>query len=297
MFLTPRSSANTLRFDITTNGLSGQQRLETAQLPIGEWTHVAVSIGGDVGKLYVNGALVQTNATTINPPMLTPVNNYIGRSAFAGDPYFRGRVDGFRVYNRALTDFEVVTLAIPNLDNDADGFLDTAETDADTDNDGNANHLDSDSDNDDLQDMSETFADSDNDGIPNAWDADSDNDSMFDGWEFANGLDALNGGDAVGDLDGDGASNAGEYIAGTSPNDANDLLSQTVGVGDTTAVTIAGKAGRTYTLLRAESATAPPEEWVVVATFGPLVFNHVVILVDPTPPHETAYYRTSVTVP
>jgi hypothetical protein len=36
--------------------------------------------------------------------------NYIGRSQFTADPYFKGLIDDFRAYRRALTAPEVTTL-------------------------------------------------------------------------------------------------------------------------------------------------------------------------------------------
>jgi hypothetical protein len=36
--------------------------------------------------------------------------NWIGRSMFSADPYLDGQVDGFRIYNRALSAAEVSSL-------------------------------------------------------------------------------------------------------------------------------------------------------------------------------------------
>jgi len=46
---------------------------------------------------------------------------------------------------------------------------------------------------------------------------DSDGDGMHNSWESANGLNPLDPNDANGDLDGDGATNRSEYLAGSSP--------------------------------------------------------------------------------
>ncbi len=52
--------------------------------------------------------------------------------------------------------------------------------------------------------------------------ADTDGDGMPDGWELRYGLDPLQNDDAIGDLDGDGATNLEEYCAHTDPAEAFD---------------------------------------------------------------------------
>ncbi|MDQ7906080.1 glycoside hydrolase family 127 protein [Phytohabitans sp. ZYX-F-186] len=113
MFLTPRSSAGTARFAITTSGSGGEQRINApAALPTGAWTHVAVTLSGGLGVLYLNGAEVARNAAlTLRPADLgSTTQNWIGRSQYGGDPYLDGAVDGFRLYSRALTAAEVADL-------------------------------------------------------------------------------------------------------------------------------------------------------------------------------------------
>ena len=112
MFLTPRSSAGTARFAITTGGSGGEQRIDApSALPAGAWTHVAVTRGGNLGVLYVDGAEVARNsALTATPAALgDTTQNWLGRSQYA-DPYLDGALDNVRLYSRALTAAEVSTL-------------------------------------------------------------------------------------------------------------------------------------------------------------------------------------------
>jgi hypothetical protein len=44
---------------------------------------------------------------TINPIDFKPTLNYIGKSQFAVDPYFNGRIDDLKIYNYARTVEEV----------------------------------------------------------------------------------------------------------------------------------------------------------------------------------------------
>jgi hypothetical protein len=120
MYLTPRdgSSPNNLRFSIRTTLADGslfQENLPAAPvitIPVNTWEHVAVVLDSSGGRLYLNGALVGSNAAmTMRPSTLgnTP-NDWIGRSQFAVNPYLDGAIDEFRIYNRGLSAAEITAL-------------------------------------------------------------------------------------------------------------------------------------------------------------------------------------------
>ena len=110
LFFTPKSDGG-MRFAIKNGG--GEQQISVSQsLPQNTWVHIAVTLGTDGAKLYINGELKGTNASvSIRPSDIRPVFNYIGRSQFTADPYFKGSVDDFRIYNHALTLEEVKSIA------------------------------------------------------------------------------------------------------------------------------------------------------------------------------------------
>ena len=111
MFLTP-TTGSALRFSMTTSGWSGEQRLtSTSALPQNTWTHVAITISGDTGRMYVNGTQVAVNTSmTINPADLGAIQHYLGRSMFPSDPYFAGQLDDVIFLDTALTATQIAAL-------------------------------------------------------------------------------------------------------------------------------------------------------------------------------------------
>ena len=113
MFLTPKNGANgKIRFAIKNNGSAEQIIDGQAVLPTGGWHHVAVTLNGSTGILYVDGVQVGTNtAMTLKPSTLgATTQNWIGRSQYT-DPYLDGRVDDFRIYNSAMSASQIMHLA------------------------------------------------------------------------------------------------------------------------------------------------------------------------------------------
>jgi hypothetical protein len=108
LFLTPSNGSN-MRFAIKNGG--AEQIVQTSALPIGQWTHVGVTLGGGSAKLYVNGTLVGTNnAVTIRSGDFDPALNYLGESQFAADPLFKGRLDDIVIRDTILTQAQIAGL-------------------------------------------------------------------------------------------------------------------------------------------------------------------------------------------
>ena len=120
MFLTPDDGTGAAKFSITTGGTT-QTLGWISPLPVGVWTHAAVSLSnGITGRLYVNGTNVATGGITITPDQLNAPNmntaaqqNYLARGAGASLPFYQGALDGIRVYTSPLTDAEIGSMQKP----------------------------------------------------------------------------------------------------------------------------------------------------------------------------------------
>ncbi len=118
MFLTPQSGAGDFRFGIKNSNSAEQVLISSEKLQTGVWTHLALTFDWNAttsmatGNLYIDGKLVGTNSNfTVNPSMFRRSDkNYIAKSQFASDPALYGAMDDFRVYNRALSSEEILSM-------------------------------------------------------------------------------------------------------------------------------------------------------------------------------------------
>ena len=113
IFLTPRAGGSGLRTAISPSNFTQEDvaGIDTP-LPTNAITHVAVVLDGAGKKLslYRDG-VVQGGGATIRPEtnlrLLNDLNNWLGRSQYAGDESLTGTIHDFRIYSRALTAGEI----------------------------------------------------------------------------------------------------------------------------------------------------------------------------------------------
>ncbi|SDH88415.1 cellulose binding domain-containing protein [Mucilaginibacter gossypii] len=112
MFLTVQAGVtngqSTIRY-ATKNGSAAEQNINyNYTFPLNTWTYLAVTRAGTTTTLYVNGTSVTSSTNiTIKPSALgSTTQNYLGKSQFA-DPMFKGSIDNFKIYGRALSSTEI----------------------------------------------------------------------------------------------------------------------------------------------------------------------------------------------
>ena len=80
-------------------------------LTVGVWQNLVVTQSGDMVTMFLNGAMVGTNAAVTRRASAFSANqNWLGRAQF-NDPRFEGALDDFRLYTRVLTTEEIAALS------------------------------------------------------------------------------------------------------------------------------------------------------------------------------------------
>lgn len=108
-FFSPRSGYADSRFVITDGAAGDEEILSYSTLAYNSVLHIACVYDNDAHTMryYLNGELKNSISVT-NP--LSSVNNvrsYLGRSLYSNDPYLRGSIDEFRIYDHALGSDEI----------------------------------------------------------------------------------------------------------------------------------------------------------------------------------------------
>ena len=112
LFIFTAGLSNELTLHLYSNGNPIMLLTPSFQLTLNTWSFVATTYDGYTGKLYANGVLVgsQTNAAYWIPENVVRTENYCGKSGYAADGYSNSYVDQIQIYNRALSQAEIVTL-------------------------------------------------------------------------------------------------------------------------------------------------------------------------------------------
>ena len=101
-----RESSNNLKFQLQTAGGSFFSSTDIA-LSNGSWNYYGVTFNGVVANVYQNGALVSSTSFTGTLKTGTPQLEF-GDRAGGNDSPFNGQLGPVHIYNRALSDSEIL---------------------------------------------------------------------------------------------------------------------------------------------------------------------------------------------
>jgi len=110
MCIAPQSGSGVLRFVIAGAGHNDSQVVEApSALPTRRWVHVAVTLRGNTGRLYLDGTEVaKSDDILLSPRQVGDQVAFLGRNW--AHPSFDGRIQDFRVHASALSAAEVLAL-------------------------------------------------------------------------------------------------------------------------------------------------------------------------------------------
>ena len=109
-FIAPNTGSGNLRFAKTSTNWNNESGINAAGLVADRWYHIVARQNGNQMTLFVDGIQVGQATTTLRiGTILTATHNqnYLGRSAYSADPYWRGQISDFRIYNTALSNTDI----------------------------------------------------------------------------------------------------------------------------------------------------------------------------------------------
>ncbi|QNF28726.1 family 43 glycosylhydrolase [Metabacillus elymi] len=113
MFLRTRDSE--IRNAITVNSWSSEQEVKTNTSSIkNKWMNIKLVMTPTSMKMYKDGILVaeNNNVTVAMKDLGADLSAYLGKSFYSGDQYFKGSFDNVKIYNRALSEAEILEMSI-----------------------------------------------------------------------------------------------------------------------------------------------------------------------------------------
>lgn len=110
-----QSGETRLSFQLKTDGSTDTLIASSGGLTVDQWSHVAAAYDGAYMRLYLNGVEVGSMAKTGSVSTDNTVPLWIGANpTIAASLPWRGQIDEVRIYARALSSLEIVTLAADN---------------------------------------------------------------------------------------------------------------------------------------------------------------------------------------
>ncbi|HRI63166.1 MAG TPA: hypothetical protein PK156_02985 [Polyangium sp.] len=116
------STSSTLRFSVFRGNV--ERSLDASSiLETGKWIHLAATVdSAGNAKIYKNGVQVASGLLHA-PANVSRTKNYFGRSNWAGDGYFSGRMAEVRIWSRVRTQAEIQSLMTLRLSGQEAGLV------------------------------------------------------------------------------------------------------------------------------------------------------------------------------
>ena len=92
------------------------------RIPLNKWTHVAITMKGDSAYVYYNGVQVLKTFSSLKALAVNRLYNYIGKSNWA-EPFTNMLVDEFRIYNKYVSQSDLIERSHHSLKGDEDGLI------------------------------------------------------------------------------------------------------------------------------------------------------------------------------
>ncbi|MBO5371248.1 MAG: family 43 glycosylhydrolase [Lachnospiraceae bacterium] len=108
-FMRVRGTA--VRNALTTTSWNSEQEVTGTGVTTGKWQKIVIVFNNTNMKLYIDGSLVDENTNTgiTTSSLGTDLLGYLGKSFYSGDVYFNGSFDNVQIYDRALSDEEILS--------------------------------------------------------------------------------------------------------------------------------------------------------------------------------------------
>lgn len=118
LYFTPNDGSGLAKFSIINGG--AEQTLTSSALPVGVWSHVAITLDGTTGTLLINGNIAASGSVTMTTDQLLAPNtttgrqhNYLARAEGSLMPMFQGSLDDVQFFSSALTPAQLAAATVP----------------------------------------------------------------------------------------------------------------------------------------------------------------------------------------
>jgi hypothetical protein len=104
---------NNIAFYVNQGPTQNFKMLYTTSSPItlGQWGFYSATVNNDgLMRIYKNGVLINELVTGYTPNKLIRTEQYLGRSLYPGDKYFKGAIDELRIYQSVLSEAQLLNL-------------------------------------------------------------------------------------------------------------------------------------------------------------------------------------------